>query len=116
MGDEIDEYEEGDSCPLCWGPGKEFGDYPTPKYVIIHGSGFEGACEACNGWFVATQDPSLHCHWYFNDGLVEGYWDAGMHQPSFLMRTPPGGPDCHVAGGPHCLLVTSYNGHTMRIS
>ncbi|GAI03414.1 unnamed protein product, partial [marine sediment metagenome] len=29
------EYTVGIPCPQCWGPGKPFGDVPTPKFVSI---------------------------------------------------------------------------------
>lgn len=115
MGEEIVEYEPGEDCPTCWGPGKEFGDYPPPKRVIITGSGFTGACAVCNDSFVAMQNPIMPCQWDFDDGVVQGYWNSGIYQPSFLLRLS-GGADCHVAGGPHCILETGYDGHTMRVS
>lgn len=74
MGDPIEEYEPGNMCVNCWGTGKSFGDYPTPKRIYIEGSGFAGPAAVCNGKFIADQDAVNPCLWSFDDGSARGYW------------------------------------------
>jgi hypothetical protein len=94
MGDPIDEYEEGQQCTICWGPGKTFGDYPTPKHVYLTGSGFVGACAVCNGKFIATQSPVAPCGYTFDDGSAKGALTYGVAVTTFQMG---------ISGGAWCL-------------
>lgn len=41
MGNKPDPYEPGEDCTNCWGEGKEWGDYPTPKKVTVTFSGID---------------------------------------------------------------------------
>lgn len=77
MGEDPEPYEPGDGCDICWGPGKAFGDYPTPRYVNITYAGMVGDCAEGNQTFVATQSGIFPCLWTFDDGTFFGIWQAG---------------------------------------
>ena len=84
MGTEIpepitpDPVAPGDTCSVCWGVGKAFGDIDTPSSIILNFSGISksptwmsGDPEPLDGAFLFTQDLSTPCE--FDDttaGLV----------------------------------------------
>jgi len=70
MGTPIDiegDYTEGNACTICWGPGKTFGDVPTPKFLCLNVSGIEkcpGApVDPPNGYWVLEQRADFSCMW-----------------------------------------------------
>lgn len=115
MGQEIEEYEEGDNCTHCWGAGKTFGDYPTPKRVYMTGSGFAGVFAPCNGKFIAEQSGTFPCTFSFDDGLVYGSWIVGPVNTAFIMGVVGEGDGYHKNEG-LCKLSSSDAGKTVSIS
>ena len=69
------EYTPGELCTTCWGPGKPFGEGPTPKYVAITFSGLTGIWAACNHKWIGQQNEAMPCVWYFEDETFTGYWE-----------------------------------------
>jgi len=70
MGTPIDiegDYEEGNPCTRCWGPGKPFGDVPTPKYMVLNVSGVfpcpPNEKNPPNGSWLLTQAEGFPCAW-----------------------------------------------------
>lgn len=43
----------GDDCAICWGPGKPFGELPTPNEIIVTVTGVEKG----PGWIPIDGDP-----------------------------------------------------------
>lgn len=103
-------YDEGQNCPECWGPGRPFGDIPTPKKVTAT---FAGVAHCTAGWvpdgeYVLTQPapPSL-CTWdlVFDGVLFRWTWGApvGMKISVELPGDPPSryffdqGIDCETS-------------------
>jgi len=77
MGEIPELYERGDLCGNCWGEGKTFGDYPTPKsvYVTFEGLQPQGGIYTCppNGTFILHQHPNFPCQfWYIKMITCEG--------------------------------------------
>lgn len=68
MGLEPWPYEIGDLCHNCWGEGKTFGDFPTPKKVIATFEGMQpqGGFYDCppNGPWILTQHPDWPCAFF----------------------------------------------------
>jgi len=81
MGDPVgDNYTPGNPCNRCWGPGKAFGDVPTPKYVSIIFSGLTGIWAPANHKWIGQQDPLNACLWDFEDATFLGtyyFYDGG---------------------------------------
>ncbi len=77
MGEIPQPYEPGVQCTNCWGTGKAFGDYDTPKrvYATFAGLVSQGSPYTCppNGTWILTQDPIRPCeYWGFFDITCEG--------------------------------------------
>lgn len=75
MGDPLDPTDPpaGDHCDECWGPGKTFGDKPTPSKIRVSFEGIvscPGKPPAPNGDYILSQDPHLSCYWQWGDPLV----------------------------------------------
>ncbi|GAI03417.1 unnamed protein product [marine sediment metagenome] len=66
------EYTVGIPCPQCWGPGKPFGDVPTPKFVSITFTGLVGIWAPANHKWIGQQDPLMPCLWDFEDATFVG--------------------------------------------
>jgi len=93
MGEPVgDEYEVGNDCLECWGPGKTFGDVSTPKKIFITWAGLGGIWAGGNKTFIGIQDSVEPCLWHYNDGVFEGFagFDAGASgcQLKFIGATP----------------------------
>lgn len=99
MGQDPTEYEAGVNCPTCWGIGKEWGEYPTPRFVFCT---FEGiiACpdkgDAPNGTFQLLQVPAEPCHW---NKTIPNWWLANTLSI-----------DWYVSAGPVMILIASVGG------
>lgn len=115
MGEEIEPYEPGENCPACWGEGKTFGNYPTPKRIYITGSGFVGDCAICNGKFLAEQDAVDHCKWAFDNGTVAGHWICGDVATDFMLRIS-GGDQCYFKREGLCAKTSSIFDRTVEVS
>lgn len=116
MGETPNPYEPGDDCNICWGVGKKWGDYPTPKHVNITFAGLVGICADANQTFVATQDPVNPCLFNFNDGTWGGFWNApgGVHAISLVHLAPFW--NCFSQLGDACQTHFESNGRTADIS
>lgn len=114
MGDAVDEYEAGTQCPNCWGVGKEWGDYPTPKRMNIIGSGFVGPEAACNGTFIATQNAVNACQFEFFQGDVSGAVQFQVLATQFNMKYM--GIDVYVRAEAACVKSSTWLGKNMTIS
>jgi len=82
------DYSDGSPCPDCFGPGKPFGDIPTPKKIQITFEGIEPANCNCTEhneppvpaitsplilW--VTQTDSDPCWWTYNHPVHDwGWW------------------------------------------
>jgi len=87
MGTPIDTegtYEEGNACTRCWGPGRAFGDAPTPKFLCFIVENIEkcpiAPIDPPNGFWVLEQNavnPNIWARFY---GPYYFYWefDAGF--------------------------------------
>lgn len=68
MGLTPEPYEEGAPCFNCWGEGKTFGDFPTPKYVYATFTDLaaQGSPLSCppNGQWLLEQFPGWPCDYY----------------------------------------------------
>ena len=115
MGEPVEEYEEGNNCAHCWGIGKEFGDYATPKRVYMTGAGFVGGAGVCNGTFIATQDPVSACKWSFDDGTRNGSWILTAVASEFKMGIS-GGSLVYNQVEFACKKFSTTNGESVTIS
>jgi len=65
--DPDDPYPPGTDCTRCWGVGKPFGDFPTPKFIKVTFTGVQ-QCPGPpfgslpNGEHILTQIPGT-CTW-----------------------------------------------------
>lgn len=116
MGETPNPYKPGDNCDICWGPGKKWGDYPTPLQVNITFANIPGACAAGNGTYVATQKPGFPCRWEFDEGNWFGHWTAAVSGVGCLLQrhAPPG--VCFIAATIACQTHIDVAGMTADIS
>ena len=70
-------------CSNCWGPGKTFGDIPTPSETQLSLYGIEkgndwnpGDPEPPNGTYTLSQDPLNPCRFNWSDGTWLIHWWA----------------------------------------
>ncbi|GAH72725.1 unnamed protein product, partial [marine sediment metagenome] len=84
------EYTPGAICGNCWGPGRPFGDVPTPKYASITFSGLVGIWAPANKKFIGTQDPLAACIWRFEDAIFTGWYLYGDALTEVLLAFKPG--------------------------
>lgn len=70
-------------CANCWGPGKTFGDVPTPGTVLATVYGIEkgtnwigGDPEPPNGEYTLTQNLANPCRFDWSDGTWLIHWWA----------------------------------------
>ncbi len=103
MGDPVgDPYVVGNPCTLCWGPGKAFGDVPTPKYVSITFSGLPPPFDIANHKWIGQQDPLNACLWDFEDAIFLGTYYFAFGVTGVYIAFKPGlfpfldiaGPEC----------------------
>ena len=117
MGEPVgDEYESGDSCAQCWGPGKTFGDVSTPKKIFITWAGLSGIFAGGNKTFIGIQEPGAPCLWHYNDGVYEGFggFDAGAS--GCRIKLVGATPFVLASGGWCALVLTSGPVVTCTIS
>ena len=87
------DYDEGDSCLLCFGSGKTFGDVPTPERIKVVFSGIQSCplkSAPTGGTYILTQYPGYPCFYTATDGPL--YIEASFY----------------TAGGSPVTLVTLY--------
>lgn len=114
MGYPIEEYEEGDSCTICWGSGKTFGAIPTPKRIEMTGSGFAGVFAVCNNTFIADQTALNACRYEFYIGTVNGILIFGAVNTYFEMSVDGEGLAYAKSEG-LCVLTSTDTGKTVTI-
>lgn len=80
MGLDPTEYIEGTECEDCWGEGKTFGDFPTPKKVLVTFRDVGGGYESYNGSFLLEQFLPDVCIFWYEDNERYMFWDAARAQ------------------------------------
>lgn len=114
MGDEPIEYEPCPDCNHCWGPGKEFGDVPTPCYLYMTGSGFVGVCEPANGRFLIKQDDINRCLYTGQTGDVFCSLEFQAANTQFSIRVLGG--ECFVSVEGPCILESTVGVKHVSVS
>jgi len=83
----------GLACPLCWGPGKPFGDSLPPIAMIVQISGVNKGPdwdytrgEPINGTFVLTQTVGNSCSFEWIAGRVTMLWENVATLTRFSVR------------------------------
>ena len=78
------DYDEGDLCSRCFGPGKTFGDVPTPARVQAVFTGIVScplATPLKNGAYVLTQSEDYPCC-YSDDNAI--FWFSKLKGGAYL--------------------------------
>ncbi len=114
MGEPVEEYEEGNDCIRCWGVGKSFGDYPTPKRLYVTGSGFVGGCAVLNDTFIVKQTNLFPCKYELLGPPVDIVINFGATNTSFAISVSGVGV-CYSKNEGLCVLVSTDAGKTVKI-
>ncbi|GAH87122.1 unnamed protein product [marine sediment metagenome] len=83
MGTPLPPNERGDLCNVCWGPGKPFGDTPTPHVIIarltslLPGEFWDAPAEQLLLVSHYLEQKVAPCEWSINDGSF--VWDLNYN-------------------------------------